>query len=136
MKFELNYPLLNRKWKWVAYVLFPFPIIVLIISIFVPFEIPLKQETVADFGYLCWAIGFGILIFSKEKQEDEMIEQLRLKSFAMGVYYLLWGLIPLAIYQIIVKGTIFTDYMSAYLAVFLLNTYIFLSFQYYKWKNS
>lgn len=134
MKIELTYPLLHRRWKWLAYLLFPFPFIFLIIAVLIPFEFP--QDAVGDFIYLCWALAFGIFNFSREKEEDEMIEQIRLKSFAMGVYYLIWGLIPLAIFQVVAEGSIFTDYMSAYLAVFLLNVYIFFSFQYNKWKNS
>jgi hypothetical protein len=134
MKFELKYPLLNRNWKWLAYSLFPFPFVFLLIATFTPVEI--QQKSVADLFYLSWAIGFGLLNFTKEKQEDEMIEQLRLKSFAMGVYYLIWGLAVSGIFQLFRFGSLFTDYMSAYLAIWLLNTYIFASFQYYKWKNS
>ena len=70
------------------------------------------------------------------KEEDEMIEQLRTKSFFLGAYYLIWGVAALGIYQFIRFGSLFTDFMSAYLAICLLNTYIFISFQYYKWKNS
>ncbi|WMN10898.1 hypothetical protein QYS49_36420 [Marivirga salinae] len=135
MNFELKYPLLNRKWKWIAYALFPFPIVFLLSFIFIPYPFEFPQESVADFVYLCWAIGFGLLIFIKEPTEDEMIEQLRLKAFAMGVFYLFWGLVAVAIIQVITQGTIFTDFMSAYSAVWLLNTYIFLNFQYLKWKN-
>ena len=134
MAFELNYPLLDRNWKWVAISFFPLPFIILPLTILLPTEFP--QESVADLFYLCWAIGFSLLNFTKEKQEDEMIEQLRLKSFAMGVYYLIWGLAISGIFQFFKFGTFFTDYMSAYLAVWLLNTYIFISFKYYKWKNS
>lgn len=136
MNFELKYPLLSRKWKWVAYAFFPFPIVFLLSFIFIPYPFEFPQEAVADFGYLCWAIGFGMLNFIKQPTEDEMIEQLRLKAFAMGVFYLIWGLAAVAIIQLFTQGSIFTDFMSAYAAVCLLNTYIFLNFQYLKWKNS
>lgn len=133
MEFELKYPLLERKWRWIAITFFPLPIIILLLILLIAIDFP--QESVADLFYLCWAIGFGFLNFTKEKQEDEMIEQLRLKSFAMGVYYLIWGLAISGIFQFFRFGSLFTDYMSAYLAIWLLNTYIFLSFQFYKWKN-
>jgi len=133
MNFELKYPLLNRRWKWLAYALFPFPFVFLISFIFIPFDFP--QESVMDFVYLCWGMGFGIKNFLKETQEDEMVEQMRLKSFANGVYYLIWGLIAGAVLQIILHGTIFTDFMSAYAAIFLLNLYIFLNFRNLKKKN-
>jgi len=134
MSIELKYPLLSRKWKWVAYLLFPLPLILLLTSLFISLEF--VQDSVTDLTYLCWAVAFGTLIFMREPQEDEMIEQLRLKSFAMGVYYLLWGLGVHAIIQFFADDTIFTAYMSAYLAIFLLNTYIYLNFRYLKWKNS
>jgi len=134
MKIELKYPSLERKWKWLGYLLFPFPFILILIMII--FSLEFAQESIADLFYLSWAVGFGILNFTKEKQEDEMIEQLRLKSFAMGVYYLIWGLSIIGIFQFLKFGSVFTDYMSAYLAFWLLNTYIFLSFKFYKWKNS
>jgi FtsH-binding integral membrane protein len=133
MNFELKYPLLSGKWKWIAYALFPFPLIFLALTYFLPFDFP--QDSVADLMYLCWAVGFGLLNFIKEPTEDEMIEQLRLKSFAMGVYYLIWGLGVHAIIQIFASSSIFTNYMSAYLAVFLLNTYIYMNFRYLKWTN-
>jgi hypothetical protein len=136
MNFEFKYPLLSRKWKWVAYALFPFPIIFLLSFIFIPYSFEFPQEAVADLMYLCWAIGFGMLNFIKESKEDEMIEQLRLKAFAMGVFYLIWGLAAIAIIKLFSRGSIFTDFMSAYLAVWLLNTYIFFNFHYLKWKNS
>jgi hypothetical protein len=134
MEFELKYPLLERKWKWIAISFFPLPFLILLFAFLTRSDFP--QESVADLFYLCWAIGFGFLNFIKEKQEDEMIEQLRLKSFATGVYYLIWGLMITGIFQLFRFGSLFTDYMSAYLAIWLLNTYIFLSFQYFKWKNS
>lgn len=133
MLIDLKYPLLSRRWKWIAYILFPFPLIFLIAAFFLPFDFP--QESVGDLFYLSWAVGFGLLNFIKEKQEDEMIEQLRLKSFAMGVYYLIWGLAIVGIFQFFKFGSIFTDFMSAYLVIWLLNIYIFLSFTYYKWQN-
>ncbi|WKV11477.1 hypothetical protein [Marivirga harenae] len=133
MKFEMKYPLFKRKWKWIAITFFPLPFVIMLLSILLAFDFP--QESVGDFFYLCWAIGFTILNFTEEKEEDEMIEQLRLKSFTMGVFYLMWGLTVLGMLQFFSFGSLFTDFMSAYLAIWLLNTYIFLSFTYYKWQN-
>jgi hypothetical protein len=133
MESELKFLLLERKWKWLAISLFPLPFVILLLAFLIPYDFP--QESVVDLFYLCWAIGFGLLNFTKQKEEDEMIEQLRAKSFFMGVYYLIWGLAVLGIYQFIRSGSLFTDFMSPYSAICLLNIYIFISFKYYKWRN-
>ncbi|PTB94769.1 hypothetical protein C9994_11825 [Marivirga lumbricoides] len=131
---KLNYPLLERKWKWLAFTMFPLPFIILGISFIASYSIP--QEAVSEIIYLCWALGFGILISLKEEVEDEMIHSMRLKAFQMGVYFLMSGTLAIMIISNIKSFTPFTEWFSAYAAIWLLHTYIYATYSYLKWKNS
>jgi hypothetical protein len=67
MESELKLLLIERKWKWIAISFFPLPFIILLLVFLIPFDFP--QESVADLFYLCWAVGIGLLNFTKEKEE-------------------------------------------------------------------
>ncbi|WP_228780010.1 hypothetical protein [Aquiflexum lacus] len=139
----LNVPMLERKWSKLAYFFFPFPVfLVIILKILQLSEvigIEISGNDVAEITYSFWAIGFIILILTKEKEEDEMIKMFRLQAFQTGFYWLMWGLGVLILIHFFGK----TDYsdisgppISAALVMFLLSAYVFVAFKYQIWKAS
>ena len=139
----LNVPMLDRKWRPLSF--FFFPLAVLLVIILKVFQlsgiigIEISGEEVAEICYSFWAIGFIILILSKEKEEDEMIRLFRLQAFQTGFYWLMWGLGVLIVIHFLSK----TDFsiltgppISASLVMFLLSAYVFAAFKYQIWKSS
>lgn len=133
MNDEFRYPLIPRKWRWLGFTMFGMPFIILALAIVLPLEFP--QEAVSDLFYAFWAIGFGILISVREKQEDEMVQQMRLKAFQMGVFFLMAGVIATICINLIRTGSLLSDWFSGFTVIWLLHTYIYATFQYLKWKS-
>jgi hypothetical protein len=80
-------------------------------------------------------IGLAFLAFSEEKQEDEMVQQLRYKAFMSGVYFLVMGLLLLPfysnLYTLLVNGSMKMPDVGGMLgALTLLLAYICISFKY------
>ncbi|WP_162428505.1 hypothetical protein [Pontibacter pudoricolor] len=80
-------------------------------------------------------IGMALLVFSKEKQEDEMVQSLRYKAFVSGVFFLVIALLFLPVFSIIVgfaegKSIEMPDVGGMLGALFLLLIYTYLSFKY------
>ncbi|MCP2045706.1 hypothetical protein [Pontibacter sp. HSC-36F09] len=78
-------------------------------------------------------IGLALLNFSKEKEEDEMVQHVRYQSFMTGVLYLIVGLLMLPLFTNIVRllegraiGMPDVGGMLGALALLLFYTYIYL----------
>lgn len=139
----LYVPMLERKWSKLVYFIFPFPVFLVIILKVLQLSgllgIELSGNDVAEITYSFWAIGFIVLILTKEKEEDEMIKMFRLQAFQTGFYWMMWGLGVLILVHFLGK-TGYTDIsgppISAALVMFLLSTYVFVAFKYQIWKAS
>jgi hypothetical protein len=137
----LYVPMLERKWSKLAYFFFPFPVFLVIILKILQLSgilsLEISGNEVAEIMYSFWAIGFIILILTKEKEEDEMIKMFRLQAFQTGFYWLMWGLGVLILIHFLGK-TDFTSLsgppISASLVMFLLSAYVFVAFKYQIWK--
>ncbi|MBN3581802.1 hypothetical protein JYB64_05340 [Algoriphagus aestuarii] len=127
----LHVPLLSPAWKKVAFLFFPLPVLLVIGMALVQMEISPDDSAQIIYGF--WAIGFGILNLSREKEEDEMIKSFRLQAFQTGFYWLIWGLGALMMINYLRFGRITSEIFSAYLVLFLLNAYIYGAFQYQKY---
>ncbi|MDF2158036.1 hypothetical protein [Algoriphagus sp. CAU 1675] len=122
-----NVPLLSPAWKKVAIGFFPLPVL-LVIGI--SFSNPqFNPDEVAQIIYGFWAIGFGMLILTREKVEDEMIKSFRLQAFQTGFYWLIWGIGAIMLISYVRYGRFTSEFFSAYLILFLLNLYIYAAFQ-------
>lgn len=130
----LHVPLLPSGWKKVAYLLFPLPVVLVIGMAFLKVGISPDDSSQIIYGF--WAIGFGILNLSKEKEEDEMIKSFRLQAFQTGTYWVIWGLGAIMIINYIRYDRITSEMFTAYLVLFLLNAYIYAAFQYQKYMSS
>ncbi|WP_304516846.1 hypothetical protein [Cecembia rubra] len=139
----IKVPLFGTVWKKVAYLFFPLPILLIAVLVTADLvskgEIKIQGELVADLCYASWAIGLIILINTKEKEEDEMINTIRLQSFQTGFYWLMWGLGAIILIHLI--GNFGVQLISgppitAALVMFLLSAYIYLAFRYQLWKVS
>ncbi|MBC5776000.1 hypothetical protein H8S95_18130 [Pontibacter sp. KCTC 32443] len=80
-------------------------------------------------------IGLVLLNFSEEKQEDEMVQNLRYKSFMSGVYFLAIGLLFLPFYSniytlLMSKSIKMPDVGGMLGALTLLLVYTYASFKY------
>ncbi|MEJ8758626.1 hypothetical protein WG947_16545 [Pontibacter sp. H259] len=80
-------------------------------------------------------IGLAILNFSEEKQEDEMVQTLRYKSFVSGVWFLVIGLLLLPFYSnlytlLMSQSVKMPDVGGMLGALTLLLVYIYVSFKY------
>jgi hypothetical protein len=80
-------------------------------------------------------IGMALLIFSKEKQEDEMVQNLRYKAFVSGVFFLVIALLLLPVFSSIVallegNSIVMPDVGGMLGALFMLLFYTYLSFKY------
>lgn len=124
-------PLLSPAWKKVAFLFFPLPVVLVIGMALVQMNISPEESAQIIYGF--WAIGFGLLNLSREKEEDEMIKSFRLQAFQTGFYWLIWGLGALMLINYLRFGRITSEIFSAYLVLFLLNAYVYAAFQYQKY---
>lgn len=130
----LHVPLLSPAWKKVAYIFFPLPVILVIGMAVTRMDISPDDSSQIIYGF--WAIGFGLLNLSKEKEEDEMIKSFRLQAFQTGFYWLIWGIAALMLMNYVRFGRIASEFFTAYLVLFLLNAYVYAAFQYQKYMSS
>ena len=130
----LHVPLLSPAWKKVAFIFFPLPVILLIGMAFSRMDISPDDSAQIVYGF--WAIGFGLLNLSREKEEDEMIKSFRLQAFQTGFYWLIWGLGALMLINYLRYDRITSEIFTAYLVLFLLNAYVYAAFQYQKYMAS
>lgn len=121
-------PLIAPFWKKVAYLLFPLAV-VLVLGL-AALKVDISPEDAGNVIYAIWAIAFVILNLSKEREEDEMIQTLRLQAFQTGFYWLIWGIVVIMGINLWQYGTVDTALFSPYLVLFLLNAYIFAAFKY------
>ena len=126
----LHVPLLSPAWKKVAYVFFPLPVLLVIGMAFSQMDISPNESAQVIYG--CWAIAFGLLNLSREKEEDEMIKSFRLQAFQTGSYWLIWGVAALMLINYLRFDRITSEIFTAYLVLFLLNAYVYAAFQYQK----
>ncbi len=80
-------------------------------------------------------IGMALLVFSEEKQEDEMVQNLRYKAFVSGVFFLVIALLFLPVISIIVASVRgreigMPDAGGMLGALFILLIYTYISFRY------
>ncbi|MBN3519463.1 hypothetical protein JYB62_05560 [Algoriphagus lutimaris] len=130
----LHVPLLSPAWKKVAFIFFPLPVILVIGMAFSRMDISPDDSAQIIYGF--WAIGFGLLNLSREKEEDEMIKSFRLQAFQTGFYWLIWGLGALMLINYLRYDRITSEIFTAYLVLFLLNAYVYAAFQYQKYMAS
>ncbi|WP_268034136.1 hypothetical protein [Algoriphagus sp. PAP.12] len=129
----LKVPLLARGWRFVAIALFPLPAILVIGLAFARTGIDPNEAAQVIYGF--WAMAFGILNLTKEKQEDEMIQRFRLQAFQTGFYWLIWGLGALMLINYVRYDRLTSEIFTAYLVLFLLNLYIYAAFQLQLYKS-
>lgn len=130
----LNVPLLPFGWKRLAFVFFPLPVLLVIGLAFVYPDFDPNETAQLIYGF--WAIGFGILNLTREKEEDEMVKSFRLQAFQTGFYWLIWGVAALMMVNYLRFGRLTSEIFSAYLVLFLLNAYVYAAFQYQKYMAS
>ncbi len=130
----LNVPLLPFGWKRLAFVFFPLPVLLVIGLAFVYPDFDPNETAQLIYGF--WAIGFGILNLTREKEEDEMVKSFRLQAFQTGFYWLIWGVAALMMVNYLRFGRLSSEIFSAYLVLFLLNAYVYAAFQYQKYMAS
>lgn len=130
----LNVPLLPFGWKRLAFVFFPLPVLLVIGLAFVNPKSDPNESTQIIYGF--WAIGFGILNLSREKEEDEMIKSFRLQAYQTGFYWLIWGVAALMLINYLRFDRLTSEMFTAYLVLFLLNAYVYAAFQYQKYMAS
>ncbi|RAI91558.1 hypothetical protein [Algoriphagus yeomjeoni] len=126
----LHVPLLSPGWKKVAFLFFSLPILLVIGMAITRMDISPDESAQVIYG--CWAIGFGLLNLSREKDEDEMIKSLRLQAYQTGSYWLIWGVGALMLINYLRFDRITSEIFTAYLVLFLLNAYVYAAFQYQK----
>ncbi|NVJ85652.1 MAG: hypothetical protein HWE15_05060 [Algoriphagus sp.] len=129
-----NVPLLSTGWKKIAYIFFPLPVLLVIGLAFA--NPTMDPNEAAQILYGFWAIGFGILNLSREKVEDEMICTFRLQAFQTGFYWMIWGLAAIMVINYVRYDRLTSEMFTLYLALFLLNLYIFAAFQLQKYQAS
>ncbi len=95
-------------------------------------QMNISSDESAQVIYGCWAIGFGLLNLSREKDEDEIIKSFRLQAFQTGSYWLIWGVGALMLINYLRFDRITSEIFTTYLVLFLLNAYIYAAFQYQK----
>lgn len=131
VKSILNVPLLPFGWRKLGYVFFPLPVFLIIGMAFANPQSDPNETSQIIYGF--WAIGFGILNLSREKEEDEMIESFRLQAYQTGFYWLIWGIAALMLINYLRFDRLTSEMFTAYLVLFLLNGYIYGAFQYQKY---
>lgn len=124
----IQVPLFSSGWKKVAYVLFPFAVVLVILMAIL--RVDISPDEAGNIIYAIWAVAFAILNLTKQSEEDEMIQNFRLQAFQTGFYWLIWGLAASVVINLWRYGSINADYFTAYLVLFLLNAYIFAAFKY------
>jgi hypothetical protein len=130
----LNVPLLHPNWKKLGYLFIPLPIfLVLGISYANP---NMDPDEASQLLYGFWAIGFGILNLTREKEENEMIQSFRQQAFQTGFYWLIVGLAMLMLVNYLRFDRFTSNFFTAYLVLFLLNLYIYGAFQYQNYISS
>ncbi len=127
----LNVPLLPFGWKKLGYFFFPLPVFLVIGLAFANPQSDPNETIQIIYGF--WAIGFGILNLSREKEEDEMIKSFRLQAYQTGFYWLIWGVAALMLINYLRFDRLTSEMFTAYLVLFLLNAYIYAAFQYQKY---
>lgn len=127
----LNVPLLPFGWKKLGYVFLPLPVLLAVGMAFVKPDLDPNETAQVIYGF--WAIGFGILNLSREKEEDEMIKSFRLQAYQTGCYWLIWGIAALMLINYLRFDRLTSEIFTAYLVLFLLNGYIYGAFQYQKY---
>jgi hypothetical protein len=139
----LNVPKLERKWRPLAFFFFPLPVVLVIVlkvlQLSGNIDLGISGNEVAEIIYSFWAIGFIILILTKEKEEDEMMNVFRLQAFQTGFYWLMWGLGVLIVIHFLGKADISHlsgPPISGSLVMFLLSFYVFAAFEYQKWRSN
>lgn len=80
-------------------------------------------------------VGLALLVFSEEKQEDEMVQNLRYKAFVSGVFFLIMAILWLPLFSIVVatirgRSIGMPDSGGMFGALFLLLIYTYASFKY------
>lgn len=129
-------PLLGRSWKFIGLAFFVFPVFFTLGSSMLGWQF--LNLNVLDMVYSSWALGLFLLNLTREKVEDEMIKSIRLQAFQAGSYWLISGLSFIVLFDLIGELLLGVNgiQLSAGLVLFLLNAYIFVAFQYNKWKLS
>lgn len=130
----LHVPLLSPIWKKIALVFFPLPILLLVGLAFSNSSVDSLDGVQLMFGF--WAIGFGILNLSEEKNEDEMIKSFRLQAYQTGFFWLIWGLAVLMIISYFGTGGFDSNFLTVFSVMFLLNMYVYSAFQYQKYMSN
>lgn len=123
-----NAQLIPNKFRKLCWMLFPLPFIALVVSRFI-LNIDLSGNEVLTLFHFFWMFAWAILIFSKEKQEDELVNQLRMKAFMSGVYFLLSGFLLMFLISWGRKDSFGQFDMPSVAIIDLLLFYIWLSFR-------
>lgn len=130
----IQVPLFSPGWKKIAYALFPVAVVLVIVMAIL--RVDISPDEGGNIIYGLWAVAFGILNLTKQDEEDEMIQSLRLQAFQTGFYWLIWGLLATAVINLWRYGSVNADYFTAYLVLFLLNAYIFAAFKYQVYQSN
>ena len=118
-------PHASRKLVWI---LFPMPVVALLLSRFA-FAVELNGQEIQTLFHFFWMFAWAILVFSKEKVEDERISQLRMKAFMAGVYFLLCGYLALFVISWARKDSFAAFDMPSVGIIDLLFFYIWASYR-------
>lgn len=130
----LHVPMLDRKWRKLAFLFFPVSVLLVIAMAILRTGIDPNQA--AEIIYLGWACGLTLLNLSKEKIEDEMIKTFRLQAFQTGFFWLMCGLVTVLVVNYFRFGSIHAEAISAGMVLFLLNLYVLAAFEYQKWRSN
>lgn len=123
-----NAQLLPNSLRKLCWLLFPFPFIALVMTRFT-FGIELDGDEILSLFHFFWMFAWAILIFSKEKEEDELMAQLRMKAFMAGVYFLLSGFLVMFLISWGRKDSFGRFDMPSVAVIDLLLFYIWASFR-------
>lgn len=130
----LHVPMVDRKWRKLAFLFFPAPVLTVIALAIL--RVGIEPDQAAEIIYLGWACGFTLLNLTKEKVEDEMIRTFRLQAFQTGFFWLICGLIAILVINYFRYGNFAPEMFSAGLVLFLLNLYVLVAFEYQKWRSN
>lgn len=123
-----NAQLVPNNLRKLCWILFPLPFLVLFITKYF-FQTDLDGQEILALFHFFWMFAWAILVFSKEKQEDELISQLRMKAFMSGVYFLLSGFLLMFLISWGRKDSFGRFDMPSVAMVDLLLFYIWASFR-------
>lgn len=127
-------PMLERKWRPLSFLFFPLPVVIVIVLALL--QVGLSPDNAAEIIYGFWAVGFTLLNLTKEKIEDEMVKTFRLQAFQTGFFWLMCGLVAIMVVNYLRFGEFRQEIFSAPLVLFLLNAYVFVAFEYQKWRSN